>query len=239
MILTGIGIIGSQCQAPLTPVVQCFTTNGTWSCCTGAVCVQVVAIGAGGNGGNGGNGTGTNNTASGGGGGGGGGGVSICTLTSGFGTSQSIVVGSTDSCFGTLVSATKGATGQDGFTAAGGAASVSGGAGGAGNCLNGGAGGGFSYNPFSVTAQNGNSRSGGGAGRGYYVRFGSCTFSGISTGGAGSTICGFTLGAGGDATSTTGCAGINYGGGGAGGSVPGNSGGHGGSGIIQVTQYFS
>lgn len=35
---------------PPPPVVQCFTSNGTWSCCTGATCIEVVAIGAGGGG---------------------------------------------------------------------------------------------------------------------------------------------------------------------------------------------
>lgn len=128
MIYTGIGIIDSLYVPPPPPVEQLFTSNGTWSCCAGAKCVQVIAVGGG---------------AAGqfvrgcclpgfsynqrGGPGGGAGGVVICTLTSGFGTSQSVVIGSGGtscagsgcfcsspggaSCFGTLVIANGGAIG--------------------------------------------------------------------------------------------------------------------------------
>jgi len=145
MILSGIGIIGSQC-ATVAPsygtIVQCFTSNGTWSCSTGStVCVEVVAIG-GGAGGRSGIQFSSNPGRVTGGPGGGAGGVSVCTLTSGFGTSQCVIIGGggasdtagSATCFGALVVAGGGQLGAVVASSAGvGSSTASGGAGGTGN----------------------------------------------------------------------------------------------------------
>ena len=241
----GTGVAGAPGIVKVTQyvscLVQCFTSNGTWSCCPGAVCIEVVAIGAGGAGGSAGSLPAISVRGAGGGGGGGAGGVSVCTLTSGFGTSQSVVVGSGNSCFGSLVVATKGQTGDTGFSDVSFSATTLGGPGGTGNFANGGAGGNSSYDATALTvnATNGSSVGGGAGGRSAYYRFGNTNFSNTATGGAGSTVCGLTRGAGGDATGGVGCLGQSFGGGGAGGSVSSNAGGAGGSGIIKVTQFFS
>lgn len=120
--------MASAAAPPSPPVVQCFTSNGTWSCCTGTTCVEVVAIGAGAAGqfviGCCIPGTTVNQK---GGPGGGAGGVIICNLSSGFGTTQCVVIGAGGtscagfscncsspggaSCFGCLVIANGGALG--------------------------------------------------------------------------------------------------------------------------------
>ena len=128
MIYTGIGIIDSLYVPPPPPVEQLFTSNGTWNCCAGAKCIEVIAVGGGAAGQfvRGCNLVGLNYNQRGG-PGGGAGGVVVCTLTSGFGTSQSVVIGSGgtscagsgcfcsspggDSCFGSLVIANGGAIG--------------------------------------------------------------------------------------------------------------------------------
>lgn len=221
-----------------------FTANGTWNCCTGATCIEVMTI-AGGGGGGGGAGTdcsGINNKVSGG-AGGGGGGVSICLLTTGFGTSQCVIVGQGgaggarscfplgavgqagngsnggDSCFGSLVKSTGGKLGPGGcvdyldFN-------VSGGAGGTGNQGTSGRGGNVCLSGGNGIGQTSTDKPGGG-GVGW-----SCTPSGAgfiypgTKGGNGFNIFGGERAGqgrtGGD-RGTTATVGFNYGGGGAGG----------------------
>ena len=238
-------------------VVECFTSNGTWSCCPGTTCIEVVAIGAGGRGGTGGGDIGFNKSSLGG-GGGGGGGVSICTLTSGFGTSQCVIVGSnSNSCFGSLVVATKGANGVIGLTNTTVGTSNACAAGGTGNFATGG----FGGNSCAVNGvgcggageAGSNSPGGGGAGSQTYLQQTPTCYKGGAggAGGAGATLCGITLGAGGAGgnagyTGVT-CAiaqgGCSYGGGGGGGGartefVQCQTGQSGGPGIIKVTQYI-
>lgn len=250
MILSGIGIVDSKAGGPvISCVVQCFTTNGTWSCCPGTTCIEVVAIGGGG-GGRSGIMNSSNPGRSTGGPGGGAGGVSICTLTSGFGTSQCVIIGSggaTDTngnptCFGALVVAGGGAAGAASVTVAGvGSSTSAGGAGGTGNQGTAPAGGGtkacadaLGYPSQTAAPENagsdGSSATGfpgaGGGGGG----FSACTFGWFGNGGAGAaggTICGITLGSGGNgrtsspANFTERC--------GAPGTMPGGGGGGGGS----------
>lgn len=247
----------------LSCVVQCFTANGTWFCCTGAFCLEIVAVG-GGAGGRPGS-AGTNSDAStcirSGGPGGGAGGVVVCTLTSGFGTSQCVRIGSAgaggiggnasnpetsptaggSTCFGALVIASGGGIGNSAFSSSYPP----------GICISGGAGGNGSPNGAYACVDNnygqngiggsatGKPGSGGaGFGKGYQ------NSSPDTAGGAGSTICGITLGSGGAGGSTNGSAASGYGGGGGGGARPANffcnagNGGNGGAGILQVTQYI-
>lgn len=262
MILAGIGIAGSQ-QIILEPVVQCFTTNTTWACCPGTVCIEVVAVGAGGAGGCGG-GDQSFNFGSLGGVGGGGGGVSICVLTSGFGSSQCVIVGSGNSCFGSLVCATKGADGAVGLTNVSAGTTNACAAGGVGNFAIGG----FGGNSCVVNAQGCGGAGGagvnapgggGGASQGFLSRPGQfdpvCALGGPGgAGGAGATLCGITLGSGGlggnnpfNCPSVVTCvdavAGSSFGGGGGGGAarsefVTRKAGAAGAPGIIKVTQFF-
>ncbi len=271
MILTGIGIIQSRPSAPsFTCVVQCFTANGTWSCCTGTVCIEVVAIGAGGGGRNAVNPNifppmGNPGVALGG-PGGGAGGVSICTLTSGFGTSQSVVIGTSSananggaSCFGTLVRAGGGFVGAAAFACTGTTPrSAAGGAGGTGNagtspaggCTQGQAQGNGDPAPSistNLTGQSGFASAGFPGGGGGGGSTGLCAFGyqgAGGAGGAGSTLCGITLGAGGTgSTNSTGTVGSSFGGGGGGAGIDTNSGTFGSGvagapGIIKVTQFI-
>lgn len=241
MFSTPFTFLKATASPPPPPVEQLFTANGTWSCCTGAVCIEVIAIGAGGCGGQGATIGSSTTEGSGGGGGGGAGGVSISTFSSGFGSTQCIIVGSTDSCFGSLVVAKRGCNGANGFGPTFSGSTTLGGQGGTGNFANGGAGGNSSWDSanLTATATNGSSVGGGAGGRSVFFRFGTCTFSNTASGGAGSTICGLARGAGGNGTTSTGCIGQTYGGGGAGGSTPSFIGGAGGPGVVKVIQYFS
>lgn len=257
MILTGIGIINNRVNAPIAPVVQCFTANGTWSCCPGTTCIEVVAVGAGGRGATGGGDMAFNRSSLGG-GGGAGGGVSICVLTSGFGTSQSVVVGSGNSCFGALVSATKGGDGVVGLTSVTVGTANACAAGGVGNFANGGFGGNScAANGTGCGGAGGagaNSPGGGGAGSQSYLQNPPTVWKGGAggAGGAGATLCGITLGSGGlggngdypGISCVAPQSGNSYGGGGGGGGARAESlgcqtGQPGGPGIIKVTQFFS
>ena len=128
-----------------------FTSNGTWSCCTGASRINVIVVGGGGGGHSS---LYTNNFGGGyrantGGGGGAGGDIEICDLYSGFGSSQCVIIGTggasntagTDSCFGALVVAGGGAIGEGtqfyGNGANPGSATALGGAGGTNACSGG------------------------------------------------------------------------------------------------------
>jgi hypothetical protein len=103
-------------------VQDIFTNNGTWSCCTGAQRINVIAIGGGGGGYSS---FYTNAWAGGfvantGGAGGAGGDIEICDIYSGFGSSQCVIIGAggasdtpgATSCFGSLVVAGGGAVGE-------------------------------------------------------------------------------------------------------------------------------
>ena len=227
MILTGIGILSPSAVAPasLCCFVQCFTTNSTWTRCPGTVCIEVVTIGGGGGGRDGIQFT-SNPGRSTGGPGGGAGGVSVCTLTTGFGGTQSVVIGAAgaangnggSSCFGALVCAGGGAAGAAVSSSAGtGSSTASGGAGGAGSLGTAPAGGGakacadaLGYpgntaipedegNPGSSAA--GFPGAGGGGGG-----FSACAFGWYGNGGAGAaggTICGITLGNGGNGSTAS------------------------------------
>ena len=250
MILTGIGILSPSAVAPasLCCFVQCFTTNSTWTRCPGTVCIEVVSIGAGG-GGRTGQQFSTNPGRSTGGPGGGAGGVSICTLTTGFGGTQSVVIGTGGpadtaggaSCFGALVCAGGGGAGGALSSAAGvGSSTASGGGGGAGNAGTSSAGGGAKACsdalPYSGNSQipenSGNDGSttagfpggGGGGGGRSACAFGWFGCAGLP--GSGGTICGITLGSGG--TGSASFAGTSDEIGGAG-SIPGGGGGGGGT----------
>ena len=265
MILTGIGIAGSQCAPSYGTIVQCFTANGTWNCCPNTVCVEVVAIGAGGGGraavnpnirppmGNPG--------AALGGPGGGAGGISICTLTSGFGTSQSVVIGTSSvnanggaSCFGTLVRAGGGFAGAAAFACCGAGVNISaaGGAGGTGNQGTSPVGGCTCACPQGLNnGQPGGSAVGFPAGGGGGASVGECLslYQGsYGLGGTGSTLCGINLGQGGTGGGPTiginGFGGVPFGSGGGGGGHDGFSGEYGtgvagAPGIVKVTQYVS
>lgn len=251
----------NQAGGTLSCVVQCFTSNSTWSCCPGAFCVEVVAIGGGGGGAAG---IWTNGNACPGAGGGGAGGVTICTLTSGFSTSEAIVVGQGGNggaisslgccgsnggttCFGTLVSAPGGCGGD----LAGRSTRAAGGVGNQGSSSYGGAGGLICANGEVGQTQTG-FPGGGGASDGTRPNY---VQAAGRAGGSASSICGITLGAGGasgrtkfclaDPGPTTGCNGNLYGAGGGGGGAGFNgaitcaaAGGCGAPGIIKVTQYI-
>lgn len=225
MIYTGIGIIDSFNFKP--PVEQLFTSNGTWSCCTGAVCVEVIAIGGGGGGRSFTGWIQPNPGRSTGGPGGGAGEVKICTLTSGFGSSQCVIIGSggssnnagSASCFGALVIACGGAVGNVAVCVSGAGSSTAT----AGAAVGGSPVGGNSQacaanfgpldNPAhipqnagcaggSATGKPGGGGGGGGASSCLFGYFG-CG----GPGGVGGTICGITLGRGG--TGGCGCNGSN------------------------------
>lgn len=263
MILSTIGILADRSPAVNCIVTQCFTSNGTWSCCPGTFCIEVVAIGAGGAGAGGAAFT-TPSCASTGGGGGGGGGVSICGMTSGFGTSQCVIVGSgSDSCFGPLVTATKGTNGCASIrnTTAFPEISTGSAPGGVGNYACGGAGG-FSCTAAGETTMGGGGScatapGGGGGGGSVWLRSDIRFFASFGGGGGGgSTLCGITLGSGGRGgagvstippgtnTGRTTCPGASFGGGGGGGAAASNgicqqSGEAGAPGIVKVTQYIT
>ena len=262
MFTTPFTFMNQAAAGTLSCVVQCFTSNTTWTCCPGTVCVEVVAVGGGGGGAAGLYTAGPNCPGA---GGGGAGGVTICTLTSGFGSSECIVIGNGGArgpactgggcvggnggttCFGTLVSAPGGAGGD----VAGRSTRAAGGCGNQGASSYGGAGG-----PICVNGEAGQTQTGfpGGGGssdgtRSNYVQ------PAVRAGGGASTICGLTLGAGGasgltklclaDQTITDGASGCNYGAGGGGGgpgyrASPGlaGAGGTGAPGIMKVTQYI-
>lgn len=97
MIYTGIGIIDSKFAAP-PPVEQTFIANGTWNCCPGAVCVEVLVIGGGGGGNSGGVDSRVATSSSFinvGGAGGGGGGIALATLSGAqIPSSVCVIVGS-------------------------------------------------------------------------------------------------------------------------------------------------
>ena len=231
---------GEPFPTPPEPCAQTFTESGTWACCTGAIFIEVIAIGAGGHGGVGNNTPTERFAGSAGGAGGGGGGYSFCTLLS-FGATECVIVGyQSDTCFGSLVTATRGQNGANGQCQVSFDFSQSGGAGGTGNVAMGGAGGGTNYSNFGICAGDGQSciTGGGAAGRGQCTVQFSVLNGNIASGGTGSDPYGLTGGDGGNATSTAGQPGTVYGGGGAGGSVPGQLGATGAPGIIKIIQHF-
>jgi len=239
-------------QAVIPPVETLFTSNGTWSCCPGAVCVEVIAVGAGGGGGDGSAATITNGETNTGGGGGGAAGVTICTLTSGFGTSQSIVIGTSAratnggaSCFGSLVIANGGNAGNNGskFATTG---TTDGGNGGVGITCTGGKGG----NSVAIASNNsgcpGAAYAAGGGGAISWRNGNNYPFSSGGAGASSISVCGLTIGPGGDGGNcrTNGSSGSNYGAGGGGGGAGANQtgaagiGAAGSNGVIKVIQYF-
>ena len=214
--------------APTPPVEQLFTANGTWSCCAGAVCVEVIAVGGGAAG------RFTPYLQAGcssgfwkqfGGPGGGAGEVKVCTLTSGFGSSQCVIIGSGgtsttscsnpggNTCFGALVVSSGGAIGaastqnSNVFTLEtiaggdGGGASSNGGSAKGGGCTL------TSGQQEFVSCNAGNSGQavcgfpgGGGAGGTLSARTDGAPWTARGAGGAGGsgqTLCGICLGAGG------------------------------------------
>jgi hypothetical protein len=268
MIFSGIGIIDSFFSAPPSPIEQCFTSNGTWFCCPGAVCLEVVTIGAGGGGGGG---TSRNGGADAfftiAGQGGGAGGVSVCVFTSSFGSSQCVVIGQGGAggaacqgggavtacpgglggttCFGTLLSAAGGVGGCGGKKQNSPAFNLPASPGGVGNL-------GTSPSGSSQCSESGSGSPGqscagfpGGGGGGFGCF--SSTYINATAGGVGSTRCGITLGKGGTGGSNqqTGLAGTVFGGAGGGGGAgvlggaeTAAAGGVGANGIVKVIQYF-
>lgn len=199
--------------------VQCFTSNGTWTCPTGTTCIEVCVAGGGGGGGGG---AWINSGWGAGGGGGGGGGISYCQLLNpSIPSSVCIVLGAgglcgpaatfntcgspggngQPSCFGNLISAAGGGFGQGGkvvpvinppFSTPSNIAL--GGAGGCGNAATGGAGGcgrGICNTTFFMSGTPGcNSNAGAGGGGGFgRVNIGSVGIAGAN--GVSSGICGF------------------------------------------------
>jgi hypothetical protein len=232
---------GEPFPTPPEPCAQTFTESGTWACCTGAIYIEVIAVGAGGHGGVGNNTPTERFAGSAGGAGGGAGGFSCATLLS-FGATECVIVGyNSDTCFGSSVVAYRGQNGGNGFCSVSFDASMPGGAGGTGSTVNGAPGGGTNYSSTVVYAGNGGSCTfggGGAAGQGKYTcQFGLLS-SNLAVGGVGNTSFGLTGGYGGDATTTAGQPGQPYGAGGAGGSVPGQLGGTGSGGIIKIIQHF-
>ena len=255
--------------------VQCFTTNSTWTRCPGTVCIEVVAIGGGGGGRSGICHTAGNPGRSTGGPGGGAGGVSVCTLTTGFGGTQTVVIGpggasdasGSASCFGALVCAGGGSVGAAAAASSGvGSSTASGGAGGVGNQGTSTAGGGAKACADAL-ASPGNSAApenagndgasaagfpGAGGGGGGFSQCLSGWFGNGGAGAAGGTICGITLGSGGNGrtsssqnfTERCGATGTMPGGGGGGGGTNSSNsvvrdGGRGATGMIQVIQYYT
>lgn len=194
---------------------QTFTTNGTWNCCPGAVCVEVIAVGAGA----GGRSTSrwlnmANPGRFTGGAGGGAGEVVLCGLTGGVASSVCVVIGSGGaansaggaSCFGSVVVAAGGAVGAAVVCASGAGSSTSAGGDGGGNSSNGGGTKACAADFGAVCyitqnkGENGQTiigKPGGGGGGGGWSQ---CAFGYLGSGGAGGTggtICGLTLGNGG------------------------------------------
>lgn len=251
------------------PVETLFTNSGTWSCCPGATYIEVIAVGGGAGGRNGGYCVMVNPSRFTGGPGGGAGGVKVCQLNSGFGSSQCVIIGNGggantaggNTCFGSLVIANGGAVGSPPSYAAGvGQSTASGGIGGNTSSCGGGAkacaadlgvGGGYKLvnkgnDGQAVAGTPGAGGAGGGRSLCLYG-YNGCG----GAGGAGGTICGITLGTGGnggtnfDASSCneSGSAGSGYGAGGGGGAsndyvASSKAGGAGQKGVLKVIQYF-
>lgn len=207
------------------PVIQCFTSSGTFTCLPGTVRLEVITIGAGGGGGGGGSSVANSGNWGPGGAGGGGGAISCGIITSCIGATGSVVVGvggaagARSACYG----ADGQAGGQGGCSAfcgiiagggaGGGGGQVScvgtllkinpGGSGGVGTVCNGGDGGSSSACCNTNICTQGNpggigAAGGGGGGSGY--SFAGCLPGGIY--GAGNTIFGLTLGRGGSGRNT-------------------------------------
>lgn len=237
--------------APAVPIEETFTADTTWSCCPGATRVEVIAVGGGGGGGGG-----KPNFSllfGAGGAGGGAGGVVICELTSGFGISECVIVGSGGaggarstsciegnapagalggaSCFGSIVIGNGGNGGAGGRITAGNSIST-GGVGGDGS-PNGGNASTFKTGPVSTAGGSATGKpGGGGAGGGFNIDGPSCTLSATS-GGSASTICEITLGSGGSlGIGAGGCGGRTFNG------SASTAGGAGGAGVVKVIQYF-
>jgi hypothetical protein len=223
MFSTPFTFLKSVSAAP-PPVEQTFTTNGTWSCCSGATCVEVIAVGGGGGGRSFTGYAQPNPGRATGGPGGGAGQVLICTLNSGFGSSQCVIIGQggasnnsgSASCFGALVIANGGNVGCAAVCVSGaGSSTVSAGAAVGGSPVGGNGRAcadnfGFcTYLPQNFGCAGGSATGkpgGGGAGAGSSA----CMFGYFGCGGVGgssSTICGITLGQGG--TGGTNCSGPN------------------------------
>ena len=127
MIFSGIGIIDSFFSAP-APVEQTFTANGTWTCCSGAVCIQVIAVGGGGGGNGGGVCNIIGNRANAGGQGGAGGSLVIATLSAAqIPTSTCVIVGSAGSGAPATTTAGYGCQGTNGGNTCFGSCLVAGG----------------------------------------------------------------------------------------------------------------
>lgn len=145
MFTTPFTFLGSGITPPPSPVEQLFTANGTWSCCSGATCIQVLVIGAGGGGNSGGVDSRVAVSATFiniGGAGGGGGGIALATLSGAqVPASACVIVGSAGSggqanaincntgykgtnggasCFGSCVVANGGISTDSGVTNGGG-----------------------------------------------------------------------------------------------------------------------
>ena len=120
---------------PVAPVEQTFTASGTWSCCPGTVCIEVIAVGGGGGGNGGGVCNIAGNRANAGGQGGAGGSFVIATLTAGqVPSSTCVIIGAAgsgaaatttagygcagtkggDTCFGSCLVAGGGCAGENG-----------------------------------------------------------------------------------------------------------------------------
>jgi hypothetical protein len=253
MILTGIGIIDSTRTVPL-PVEQTFTANGTWSCCSGATCIEVLVIGAGGGGNSGARDTRVafNGRLNIGGAGGGGGGIALATLSGAqVPSSVCVIVGTGGnggqansancsdgyvgtnggaSCFGSCVVANGGRSCNSANTNGGGYSNV--GVGGVNDCAGGG--GTAVINTGTGTACSG----GNGGGMGTQIGLAAVQLVGGpptnvagtfrprgGAGGGGSSCC--AQGAGGSVISGTVCCGICIGNSGCGGSTEGAAGGNG------------
>ena len=247
MFSTGVNFVAKKPAEPaVTVVTDCFTASGTWSCCPGTVCAEVVAIGGGGAGGAGTNGGNTNVFISVGGGGGGAGAALASTITSGLSATECVIIGSGAasvnfgnnggaggaSCFGAHLIANGGAGGLGGKLISGFSASctVTGGAGGC-SSPNGGNSTASTFGIASTSNTSGGTalgKPGAGGGGGAWARcFGSCSNNNGAGGGAGNTFCGITLGTGGaggntssayGGTPTNGSSGSGYGAAGGGGA---------------------
>ena len=128
MIFSGIGIIDSAATVIPLPVEQCFTSNGTWSCCAGVVCIQVIAVGGGGGGNGGGVCNNIFNTANAGGQGGAGGSFVIATWSGvQVPTSTCVIIGAAGLGAAATTSAGNGCQGTNGGNTCFGSCLVAGG----------------------------------------------------------------------------------------------------------------